>query len=393
MNKKKIAILTRRAGYNMGTSLQAVAMSQFIADAGYPNVIIDYDEYAGHLLWQLKPAVNRLILSAMNLCPMISRLLFRKKYDYLCRMQNQINSFREFEHKYMCLTSKRYRSIKTLRRDFSDYYACICGSDQIWSPYFYDPVFLLSFIKKGETCRKIAYAPSMGITDSSMLRQGQIDLMLQFDSISCREQEASAIASKITGQEITTVLDPTLMVTPDFWHKIANDVTFIKKEKYILTYFLHTDYYQDSIPYDYIQKLKDKTGFSVYNISLFNLVNHIDADINFDSIGPMEFLSLIKNAEWICTNSFHCCIFSYLFKRHFFVFERFMRDRHEGGNQNSRIHNLLKLFKLEQCITKPDDEPNISQEYDFNVGMPTITTERKKSLTFLNNALTLNKGL
>ena len=65
MKIKKIAILTRRAGYNMGTSLQAVAMSRFIADAGYPNIIIDYDEYAGHLLWQLKPAVNRLILSVI----------------------------------------------------------------------------------------------------------------------------------------------------------------------------------------------------------------------------------------------------------------------------------------------------------------------------------------
>ena len=93
MKIKKIAILTRRAGYNMGTSLQAVAMSRFIADAGYPNIIIDYDEYAGHLLWQLKPAVNRLILSAMNLCPMISRLLYKSKYDKLNRMHSQMNTF------------------------------------------------------------------------------------------------------------------------------------------------------------------------------------------------------------------------------------------------------------------------------------------------------------
>ena len=120
----------------MGTSLQAVAMSRFIADAGYPNIIIDYDEYAGHLLWQLKPAVNRLILSVMNLCPMISRLLYKSKYDKLNRMHSQINTFREFEHRYMYLTNKKYRSAKALRRDFNDYYACICGSDQIWSPYF-----------------------------------------------------------------------------------------------------------------------------------------------------------------------------------------------------------------------------------------------------------------
>mgnify|MGYP000017744297 FL=1 len=70
-----------------------------------------------------------------------------------------------------------------------------------------------------------------------------------------------------------------------------------------------------------------------------------------------------------------------------------MKNGREGGNQNSRIHNLLKLFKLEHCITNPNDEPNISQKYDFNIGLPAITAERKNSLIFLNNALTLKKGL
>ena len=77
---KKIAILTRRAGYNMGTSLQAVAMSVFIDKAGFPNRIINYDEYSGHILWRIKPRLNRIIYFAMNLCPQFSKLVFGKKF-------------------------------------------------------------------------------------------------------------------------------------------------------------------------------------------------------------------------------------------------------------------------------------------------------------------------
>lgn len=385
---KKIAILTRRAGYNMGTSLQAVAMSVFIDKAGFPNRIINYDEYSGHLLWQIKPRVNKIIYFAMNLCPWFSKLVLGKKFLRLQRAQEQMNRFHEFEQMFMPLTDKKYTSYRALERDFNNYDACICGSDQIWSPYFYDSAFLLSFIKKGSKCRKIAYAPSMGITDASMLPPEQIDLMKQFDSISCREYEASAIVEKVTGKNVPTVLDPTLMVEPKVWNQMADKAKLdISKQKYILTYFLHTDYYKDVIPNDFIKKLKAITKLPVYNISLFNLENRVNADRDFNTVGPLEFLALVRDAEWICTNSFHCCIFSYIFKRRFFVFERYMKDGNVGGNQNSRVHNLLKLFDLEQCLTQPKDEPNVLQKFDFNSRKALVDEYQAKSLDFLKVSL------
>ncbi len=385
---KKIAILTRRAGYNMGTSLQAVAMSVFIDKAGFPNRIIDYDEYSGHILWRIKPRLNRIIYFIMHLCPRLSKLAFGKKFLRLQVAQKQMRRFHKFEKEFMPLTDKKYKSYRALERDFNNYDACICGSDQIWSPYFYDSVFLLSFIKKGSKCRKIAYAPSMGITDASMLRLEQIDLMTQFDSISCRENEASAIVKKVTGKNVPTVLDPTLMVDPEVWSQMADKASIATNgEKYILTYFLHTNYYRDVIPNDFIKKLKSVTKLPVYNISLFNLENRVNADIDFNDIGPLEFLALVKGAEWICTNSFHCGIFSYMFKRRFFVFERYMKDGNDGGNQNSRIYNLLKLFGLEQCLTKPEAEPNLSQKFDFNFSKTLVDEARSRSLDFLKASL------
>ena len=385
---KKIAILTRRAGYNMGTSLQAVAMSVFIDRAGFPNRIINYDEYSGHILWRIKPRLNKIIYFAMNLCPKLSKSIFEKKFSKLQRAQEQMIRFHEFEREFMPLTDKKYTSHRKLERDFNNYDACICGSDQIWSPYFYDSAFLLSFIKEGSKCRKIAYAPSMGITNVSMIKPEQIDLMKQFDSISCREYEASAIVEKITGKNAPTVLDPTLMVDLEVWSQMADNANIrTHGEKYILTYFLHTDYYKDVIPNDFIRKLKSVTKLPVYNISLFNLENRVNADRDFNTVGPLEFLALVKGAKWICTNSFHCCIFSYMFKRRFFVFERYMKNGNEGSNQNSRIHNLLKLLNLEQCLTKPEVGPDLSKKINFNSGKALVDRARSQSLDFLKASL------
>ncbi len=385
-NKKKIAILTRRAGYNMGTSLQAYAMSKFVADAGYPNEIINYDEYSGHVLWQIKPIVNRLLLSAMNLVPSISRRLFVRKYAALRRARLQMDSFARFEKEYLPLTKRRYRSIKAMERDFHDYNACICGSDQIWSPYFFDPAFFLSFVTSKLT-KKIAYAPSMGITDEKLIGDVQRHLIRNIDYLSCREAHAAQIVSHITGREVPVVLDPTLMVSVEEWERLAVIKNVGKEERYILTYFLHTGYYEDNIPNAYIEKLKKETGLPVYNVSLFNLIDLVEADKHFNTIGPLEFLSLVKNAEWVCTNSFHCCIFSYVFKRKFVVFERYMKEGNEGSNQNSRIYSLLDLLGMEYCLTRSNEQPNTEVKYDFSKGLCELQKQREKSLEFLLTAL------
>lgn len=382
----KVAILTRLAGYNMGTTLQAFAISKLVDQVGYPNVIINYDEYAGHWKWKVKPAINLMLLRFFEICPKISNFFFQKKFSALVRSYEQMNSFYKFEKDYIPLTKRRYSSMKALAKDFNNYDACICGSDQIWSPYFFDPVFFLPFITSSKT-KRIAYAPSIGITDENLIGEKQRQLMRDIPYLSCREREGAILIQKIVHREIPVVLDPTLMINFEEWEKIAKKSDLGVTGKYILTYFLHTDYYTDSIPYLYIQKLKEKTGLPVYNVSLFNLKNNIQADKQFSTIGPIDFLSLVQNAEWVCTNSFHCCIFSFIFKRRFFVFERYMKNNSNEANQNSRIYNLMKLFNLVEAITNPKSTPIIDRSYNFDDGLRRIKIEQEKSMTYLKNAL------
>lgn len=382
----KIAILTRRAGFNMGTTLQAYAISKFVEQIGYPNVVINYDEYSGHWKWKVRPIIDSIFFTIINICHRFCKHMFQKKILELTRSYEQMNRFYQFEKEYIPLTNRKYNSLAAMTKDFKNLDACICGSDQIWSPYFFDPVFFLPFITSPQT-KKIAYAPSLGITDENMIEDKQRRLMQKFSCLSCREYEGAQLIQKITKREVPVVLDPTLMLNFNEWEKLAEKSCIDENGKYILTYFLHTDYYIDSIPYDYIEKLKRETRLPVYNVSLFNLVNNIQADKQFTTIGPLEFLSLVKNAEWICTNSFHCCIFSFIFKRRFFVFERFMKNSLNGANQNSRIYNLMELFNLTSAIVTPESEPETNKFYDFEKGMLHIKLEREKSIKYLINAL------
>lgn len=384
---KKIAILTRRAGYNMGSSLQAYAMGKFISDLGFPNETIRYDEYSRFLAWRIRPAIENIQYFIVSLFPPIFRRLVPKKYAYLKNRHDQIKRFEHFEQRYMNLTKKNYKSSKELSKDFNSHDAVICGSDQIWNPLMPDENFMLGFISDESRTKKIAYAPSMGVTDAKYISEESKQLIQRFDYLSCREAQGSAVIKQITGRDdIQTLIDPTLMVDKKVWEDMANEVEQTPSEKYILVYFLQLGSNTTESPNEYITRLKEKTGLPVYNVRMFNLINTIEADVQLDSLGPNDFLSYVKNASYICTNSFHCAIFSFIFQREFVVFERNM-TKSEGGGQNSRVHTLLNVIDMEDCLVNISDEPYLEREYNFEVGVQNIEKKRLVSVEYINRSL------
>ena len=55
-------------------------------------------------------------------------------------------------------------------------------------------------------------------------------------------------------------------------------------------------------------------------------------------IDPADFLNLIRNAEYVCTDSFHCSVFSILYKRQFFTFRRYNRNTKQSTNSRLDTH-------------------------------------------------------
>lgn len=393
--KKKVAILTRRAGYNMGSSLQAYAMAKFIEKEGYDVTILDYDEYARFLLWRIKPAVNRVIYSLLKVCSPLSKIIFKGKYTSLERAETQRKRFEEFENSYLNVSKERYKQPEDFKATLHKYDAYVCGSDQIWSPTMFDPVFMLDFASDAHSgVKTVAYAPSIGVTKAEHISQAQQEMIKKVDFVSCREMEGAAALSDITGSEVPVTLDPTLMLKREDWESMSSGREANNGEDYILTYFLHTKYYVDNTPNKFIAELKQKTGLPIINIQMFNITQLVEADKHIYDANPADFISFISKATYVCTNSFHCGVFSFQLNKKFFVFERFRAIGEKNENQNPRIHTLLKMIDTQESLIKGESQPpNIGKVKDYANGIKSVEKQRIASLSYLINALEQTKEI
>jgi len=384
----KIGILTRRAGYNYGSSLQAFAMSCFIKSMGYDCTIINYNEYAGNFIWRIRPTIENIEWFILKNTSSFTQYICRKRYDYLQIRDIQRCKFKQFEERYLPLSDVQYYSYKQLREASLKFDALICGSDQIWSPYLFDPVFYFGFLKETDRKKTIAYAPSMGVNSLDDISKKQRQLINNVQFISCREQAGAELLRQITKRNVPMVLDPTLMVSVDNWQKIKAKGHPCDGKDYILAYYLHTNEYEDNIPCNYIKKLKIETGLPVFNIQIYRLSVAYKGDFNINNAGPQEFLSLISNAKYICTNSFHCCVFSFIFKKRFFVTERFRISGNATENQNFRIRSLLELIECPDSLI--DDSSKLMALYlepDYTKGIEKLRILQKESYDYILKAL------
>lgn len=112
----------------------------------------------------------------------------------------------------------------------------ICGSDQIWSPYLMNPPYFFSFVPDNKP--KIAYAPSFGVTSTSAKKEKMIcDFVKRFDYVSVREKQGSDFLKKITGNEYSVMVDPTMLLERKDWEKCIAER--IEKEKYIFLLYAY----------------------------------------------------------------------------------------------------------------------------------------------------------
>lgn len=360
----KIGILTRRYGHNMGSTLQAYAMSELVRSLGHDAEIIDYDESSAHLTWKIRPLVEHLQWH-------LHLYKGATNKEYLAHRMAQEKCFADFERRYLPLSSERAASARVLRRMSSRYDKIVVGSDQIWSPFLFDPNYFGAFLEENERAKLVPYAPSVGTSDAGVFSEQEISLLRSLAHLSCREEAGAAIISEFTGREVPTVLDPTLMLPAEAWQSVSsNHIVPALPEKYVLTYFLGKD-----IPHDAISSIAADCKAKVVNVAMFNKPNGVIADVHARQVGPGEFLALVGGASHALTDSFHATIFSHIFNRPFTVFERFKAS--ERQNQNSRIHTLLSVLGKQSCL------------YGSNVcdADSTFELQKQRSLDYLKAAL------
>ena len=130
----------------------------------------------------------------------------------------------------------------------------------------------------------------------------------------------------------------------------------------------------DSIVKEIAEKENLKVVELRYNKRLFS-----KSHIQILSAGIEDFLSLIYNAKYVITNSFHGTIFSILFEKNFYTVKI--------NGVNSRIENILNITELNNRCIENVSEIDLKKKIDFKNAKDKIEKEREYSQEFLRNVL------
>ncbi len=368
LQKKNVGIISLFfRSYNYGGMLQAYALQHYITKLGYDCMQIAYDmeDYARVAKKSfLKRLVGLLFHphKLYNAC--MSRIMKKLPYARFVadKYQKRAEQFDKFADS-VPHTEKIYRTgdFENWNENFDTY---ITGSDQVWNPEWYRAPCFLNFVKNG---KKISYAASIG-QDTLSPEQKKLfaDHLASFSAVSVREENAVDLLSDISPQKPIWVLDPTLLLTRNEWEEVT--ASSLINEPYIFCYFLGIDKNKCSIARQFAKCKGLKLVTVPYLLGYDFKEDRYFGDYRLFEAGPREFLSLIKNADYVLTDSFHACIFSYIFKKQYFVF-----PRDEKHSMEDRIISLLKI--LEQSERFCDTQEKMTLNYMKSLSPVDYTSE------------------
>ena len=349
---------------NYGSALQTWALHQAIKKTGHIPVLVDYcpDVLADKdplnpfgNMWDKDEQSHRMVELTM---PAI-----RENYVKFDRFYHE-----RFDRTAGAYTSANFGDIE--REDISGF---VCGSDTIFCPdeFGFDDGYYANYpVMRG---RSVSYAASFGdphFTEEtySILH----DRLSNFRALGIREEQMIAYLQAHTSVPVQRTIDPTLLLTAEEYEPIvAGDVP---AQPYLLLYSRRYSPRMEA----YAEQLAAERGLAIVDISL-RATNAEKGHIMRYDAGVEEFLSLVKHAAFVVTNSFHGMIFSVQFRRPFVVFSREQCD--------NKIEELLALFGLSDRMLVTGDERYADIDYD--AVHRNIAAARQPSMDFLKMELGL----
>lgn len=266
-----------------------------------------------------------------------------------------------------------------------DHYDCfITGSDQVWSGR--SNGFMLGFVDEKQ---KISYAASISRESiSDDLKSYLKDKLSSFNAISVRDENDKKIISELTEKEVIITADPVFLLEKSDWDKILPVKRKINS-KYVFSYFLGDNKKQKSI----VKQFARKKNLKIVTIPHFkdNKNSVVFSDLFFGDIkpydvSPTDFIALIRDAEYVFTDSFHATAFSIIYRKQFFTFDRYC----VAGSMNSRITYILKQFQITERFCFGSDKESLSylkklSPIDYGFYDKEIVLLRHASEEFLKN--------
>lgn len=349
---------------NYGSALQSWALHQAITTLGMEPRLVDYCPDILRDKDPLNPFKNMWDQDdeSKRMCELMMPAI-RKNYYKFDRFYTERFS-----------RTKRYTSINfndiSLDEKLDGF---VCGSDTIFcmDEFGFDDGFYAEYdCMKGHA---VSYAASFG--DPTLSEENCLILnnrLLNFKAFGLRENLMVHYVSEHTNVPVQRVIDPTLLHSSEKYDEIAVPER-LEKEKYLLYYSRR----YSPIMEKYVEDLAKENGWKIIEISL-RATNAEKGHIMFYEAGVEEFLSLVKHAEYVVTNSFHGIIFAVQYKRPFVIFSR--------EQCNNKIYEILRLLGLSDHILVTGKE-KVNHEIEYDVVHKRIARAREKSIDFLKYEL------
>ncbi|GEB93262.1 polysaccharide pyruvyl transferase family protein [Streptococcus thermophilus] len=360
---KKIGIITFHNSYNCGSMLESFAMQEIIKKRGAKATIIDFSNIGQRNLYDVFIPNN-------SLKNVIKNILV---YPHRNRVKNNNSMYEKFKKDNFNLTNKSFSTMDELTDD--DYDVVVAGSDQIWNITIddSDDAYFLPWVKQA---KKVAYSPSFG--SKNILKYSENPdkykkFLLDFDSLSVRENNGKKWIKDLCDRDVDVLLDPTLLLEAKDYDKLI-DNNYTPEGDYI---FFYCPSFDKKIC-EFVKKIADKYKIKVIAWSTKSYYFKFVSKYGFELVPyetPALYLSLIKNAKLVITTSFHGTIFSTIYRKNFITVKN-------GGmyGDDDRVRTLLDELNMNDRLIPFDFKDDYDYMKDVNYGK-----EYSNSLNELKN--------
>lgn len=356
----KIGIVTQPLVANYGGILQNYALQQTLKKLGHDPVTLNY-------MPSLKFGRYLLYLGKALICaPLPSKRHRIKPYRHYLKRPAIIDPFIRDN---ISLTKVIPDYSKRLLKRYG-IEAIIVGSDQVWRYSFnshYIEDMYLDFAKD-YPCLKLSYAASFGVDDwlyPAERTEHARQLIKLFNNVSVRENTAIKLCQENLGVDATVVLDPTLLLTSNDYQKFCIEPSSVERP-YMAVYLLDENEEKTS----YIESLAKGKGLRIKKMTKSSPRRSIE-----------EWLTIIRNADFVVTDSYHGSVFSIIFEKQFLTFNN-------KGRGENRFHTLFDRLNLQDRLIDPSVSVKCEDEI---IDYPSISLRlqelRKESISYLKKAL------
>lgn len=354
-----VGIFTFPNSTSYGAVLQMYALYHTVETLGHTPEVINYQnaymkeqKHTTRVPWLRRTA---------------GRLLHHRMY----------RSFRDFEKKQMVGYPKvAIADPEGLPALTARYDAVICGSDQVWNPDITgrDLSYFLNFCD--ENTRRVAYAPSFGLSefseDFSNAIRGDLE---RFHALSVREAPGQKLISDLIGKDVPLVCDPTLLMNADDWRRLEKKHPAADGE-YVLYYTIRSS----ATLWKQCRAFAREKGLKIVAVGGNPLKQWKERNEQIRyavDIGPAEWLYLVHHARYVFTNSFHGTAFSINYHKDFYV--------EFSSLTNSRLEQITRTLGLRSQIV--GEAPLTGAAVDYSVADQVLLQMRKASMAYLSGAL------